>query len=124
MKKTFAMALLLSAPMVSFAQDIHMSRAMSVSELGEVTGQAINLNISSAQIITGLQQTSTVLNKISPILPSKGKAVVTIVNSAANMAPVVNNLVNGAKPTTQDVVTLAQNGVAAGVAISKLAGGL
>lgn len=124
MKKTLIAALLMAAPMFSYAQDVSISHVMSDSELASVTGQSFTLNITPAQIITGLQQTSTLLNKISPILPAQGQSVVTIVTSAANIAPVVNNLVNGGKPTTQDVVTLASNGIAAGVAIAKLSSGL
>lgn len=97
---------------------------MSDSELAAVTGQSFNLNITPAQIIAGLQQTSTLLNKISPILPAQGQSVATIVTSAANMAPVINYLVNGGKLTPQDLATLTTNSFAAGLAISKLSSGL
>lgn len=122
MKKVFAAAVLALAPMASFA-DVGVQQ-LSDQELAVVTGQA-GISITPDQVILGLQQTSSLLNKLSPILPSKVKPVVTIVNSASAMAPVVNNLVNnGAKPTTQDIETLVVNGVAAGVAIGNLASGL
>lgn len=123
MKKILVAALFAAAPLTAFAGT---SAELSDADLGAVSGQA-GLQLSAAQtqqIITGLQQTAGVLNAISPILPSQGKSVVTIVNSAANLAPVVNNLVNGAKPTTGDIVTIVTNGAAAGVAIGKLASGL
>jgi len=123
MKKILVAALFATAPLTAFAGT---SAELSDADLGAVSGQA-GLQLTAAQtqqIITGLQQTAGVLNAISPILPSQGKSVVTIVNSAANLAPVVNNLVNGAKPTTGDIVTIVTNGAAAGVAIGKLASGL
>ena len=123
MKKILVAALFATAPLTAFAGT---SAELSDADLGAVSGQA-GLQLTAAQtqqIITGLQQTAGVLNAISPILPSQGKSVVTIVNSAANLAPVVNNLVNGAKPTTGDIVTIVTNGAAAGVAIAKLSSGL
>lgn len=123
MKKTLVAALFTVAPLTAFAGT---GAELSDADLGAVSGQA-GLQLTAAQtqqIITGLQQTAGVLNAISPILPSQGKSVVTIVNSAANLAPVVNNLVNGAKPTTGDIVTIVTNGAAAGVAIAKLSSGL
>ena len=123
MKKILVAALFATAPLTAFAGT---SAELSDADLGAVSGQA-GLQLTAAQtqqIITGLQQTAGVLNAISPILPSQGKSVVTIVNSAAKLAPVVNNLVNGAKPTTGDIVTIVTNGAAAGVAIGKLASGL
>ena len=123
MKKLLLTSLLVAAPMVSFAQEANLPVSMSDNELAAVSGQAA-ISLSANQVITGLQQASAVLKVVSPILPSKGKAVVTLVTSAANVAPVVNNLVNGAKPTAKDVVTLATNGIAAGVAISQLSSGL
>lgn len=121
MKKVFAAAVLALAPMASFA-DVGVQQ-LSDQELAVVTGQA-GISITPDQVILGLQQTSSLLNKLSPILPSKVKPVVTIVNSASALAPVVNNLVNGAKPTTQDIKTILVNGVAAGVAIGNLTSGL
>lgn len=123
MKKLLLTSLLVAAPMVSFAQEANLPVSLSDNELSAISGQAA-ISLSANQVITGLQQASAVLKVVSPILPSKGKAVVTLVTSAANVAPVVNNLVNGAKPTTKDVVTLATNGIAAGVAISQLSSGL
>lgn len=120
MKKFIVAALITVAPMTAFAGTF---TEMSDADLGEVTGQA-SLQISSAQIITGLQQTAGVLNTISPILPSQGKSVVTIVNSAATLAPIVNNLVNGGKPTTADIGTIITSGVKAGIAIGSLTSGL
>ncbi len=123
MKKILLAALFAAAPLTAFAGS---AAELSDTDLGAVSGQA-GLQLTAAQtqqIITGLQQTAGVLNAISPILPSQGKSVVTIVNSAAKLAPVVNNLVNGAKPTTGDIVTIVTNGAAAGVAIGKLASGL
>lgn len=122
MKKMIAVAVLAMAPMMSFA-DTGLQHALSDSEMEQVTGQA-GINITPAQIISGLQQTSGILNKLSPVLPSQGKAVVTIVNSAAQLAPVVNNLVNGAKPTAQDIQVIVVNGVKVAVAVSKLTSGL
>lgn len=123
MKKFIVAALFAVAPMTAFAGT---SAEMSDADLGAISGQA-GLQLTAAQtqqIITGLQQTAGVLNAISPILPSQGKSVVTIINSAANLAPVVNNLVNGAKPTTGDIVTIVTNTAAAGVSIAKLSSGL
>lgn len=122
LKKMIAVAVLAMAPMMSFA-DTGLQHALSDSEMEQVTGQA-GINITPAQIISGLQQTSGILNKLSPVLPSQGKAVVTIVNSAAQLAPVVNNLVNGAKPTAQDIQVIVVNGVKVAVAVSKLTSGL
>ncbi len=123
MKKILIATLFALAPMTALAGT---ANEMSDADLAEISGQA-GLQLSAAQtqqIITGLQQASGLLTKVSPLLPSKFKPAVTIVNSAANLAPVVNNLVNGANPTTGDIVTIVTNGAAAAGAIAQMASGL
>lgn len=128
MKKFLITALLATAPLAAMADDALVNgkfRAeLSDSALSDVSGQAGLSPAQTQQIITGLQQTAGVLNTISPILPSQGKSVVTIVNSAATLAPIVNNLVNGGKPTTSDIGTIITSGVKAGIAIGSLTSGL
>jgi hypothetical protein len=124
MKKFLVAAMIVVSPMAAMADTAPQSTMveMADADLSGVTGQA--LNISPAQIIMGLQQINNLANVISPILPSQGKSVVSLINVAATTAPVVNNLVNGGKLSTADLSLLLKNGLTAGVAISKLTNGL
>lgn len=128
MKKFLITALLATAPLSAMADEALVNgkfhAELSDNALSDVSGQAGLSPAQTQQIITGLQQTAGVLNTISPILPSQGKSVVTIVNSAATLAPIVNNLVNGGKPTTADIGTIITSGVKAGIAIGSLTSGL
>lgn len=106
-----------------FAQDMAAVDGVVIQEMNEsqmdaVTGQG--LTITSADVLAALPKISSTLNSISPLLPAQGKSVVKLVQVASNVAPIVNNLVNGGKPTTGDIVTLAQNGITAAIAIKSL----
>ena len=128
MKKFLIAALIASAPMAAMADEALVNgkfrTELSDAALSDVSGQAGLSPAQTQQIITGLQQTAGVLNAISPILPSQGKSVVTIVNSAATLAPIVNNLVNGGQPSAADIGTMISSGVKAGIAIGNLSSGL
>lgn len=128
MKHILVAALITLAPAAALADQI---QTMNDAELSQVAGQA-GFSLSSlalppaqaAQVINGLQQASTLLNRVSPLLGSKGKAVATVVTSAATIAPVANKVVNGGTPTVTEVLSVVTSGVQAGVAISKLTSGL
>ena len=112
-------------PMAAMAETAPESTMIEVSDaaLSEVSGQT-SLNIDPAQIIAGLQQVNSFANIIKPILPSKAKRVVNLINVAATTAPVINNLVNGGKLSPADISLLVKNGLIAGVAIGSLTSGL
>lgn len=106
-----------------FAQDLVSADSALIQEMNESQMDAVSgqgLTITSADVLAALPKISSALNTISPLLPQQGKSVVKLVQVASNVAPIVNNLVNGGKPTTSDIVTLAQNGITAAIAIKSL----
>ncbi len=106
-----------------FAQDLVSADSALIQEMNESQMDAVSgqgLTITSADVLAALPKISSTLNTISPLLPQQGKSVVKLVQVASNVAPIVNNLVNGGKPTTSDIVTLAQNGITAAIAIKSL----